>query len=170
MLKDRVVSDIMVDVFEFPHIPYWFSIRQAAGIFKATIPREDKCFNPMGILVFDEKYNLLGTLNLKSILKGLEPSFLRPSSKAQVLEEDIVALSSLWDAETTRESAERPVSDIMVPARILVAPDDPVTKAAFLMMRHDLTLMPVLDGRKKLVGMVRIVEVFDALTDSALKD
>lgn len=170
MIQERVVSAIMVDVFDFPHIPYWFSIRQAIGIFRATMPSDEKCFSPMGILVFDEKYNLLGTLNLKSILRGMEPTFLKPPSRAQVLDEDAALLSSLWDADKSKESAERPVSEIMVPAKFFVGPDDPVTKAAYVMMRNDLTLLPVLDGKRKLVGMVRIVEIFEELTGDILKD
>jgi hypothetical protein len=29
-------ANIMEDIFEFPHLPYWFTLRQAIDIIKAT--------------------------------------------------------------------------------------------------------------------------------------
>ena len=71
----------------------------------------------MAVLVFDEKYNLMGTLTLKDILRGLEPRFLKPSATAQVPEEDEAGLSVIWDTLFTKRRkslAEKPVNEIMV--------------------------------------------------------
>ncbi|MDO9287669.1 MAG: hypothetical protein Q7T83_02630, partial [Thermodesulfovibrionales bacterium] len=97
MSKGKVAKDVMIDVFEFPHIPYWFSIPQAIGRVKQSLLSSEKCHHPLAVLVFDEKYNLLGTLSLKDILRGLEPKFLKPNTKAQVHAEDESGLSVLWD-------------------------------------------------------------------------
>ncbi|MDP2157200.1 MAG: CBS domain-containing protein, partial [Nitrospirota bacterium] len=125
MSKAKQVKDVMVDVFDYPHIPYWFSVRQAIGIIKKSLLSGEKCHYPMAVLVFDEKYNLLGTVSLKDILKGLEPNFLKPSKKAQVHEEDDSGLSVLWDTlfKESREAAERPVSEIMAPTKLFVKPE-----------------------------------------------
>lgn len=172
-MSKKAVKDIMVDVFEFPHIPYWFTLRQAMGIVKKSLLSGDKCHHPMAILVFDEKYNLVGTLSLKDILRGLEPKFLRPTAKAQVHEEDESGLSSVvWDSLFDKDAAklaERPVSESMVPAKHFVSPDDPITKAAYLMARQNLILIPVLEDKKKFVGLVRMVEAFDELSEVILK-
>lgn len=172
MSKNKTARDIMVDVFEFPHIPYWFTLRQAMGIVKKSLLSGEKCHHPMAILVFDEKYNLVGTLSLKDILRGLEPNFLKPTTKAQVHEGDESGLSLVWDAlfdKDSKEAAEKPVSDAMTAAKSFVAPDDPLTKAAYLMVRHDLELVPVLEDKKKFVGLVRLMEVFDELSEAILK-
>lgn len=172
MSQWKVVKDLMVDVFDFPHIPYWFTLRQAIGIVKKSLLSGEKCHHPMAILVFDEKYNLVGTLSLKDILRGLEPRFLKPTTKAQVPEEDDAGLSLVWDAlfdRGSREAAEKPVSDAMAPAKFFVQPEDAVTKAAYLMVHNDLTLLPVLEGKKKFVGLVRMIEVFDELSLAILK-
>lgn len=169
MSTGKSVRELMVDVFEFPHIPYWFTIRQAIGIVKKSLIGSEKCHQPMAVLVFDEKYNLLGTVGLKELLRGLEPRFLKATTaKAQVLPEDESGLALVWDTlfdSKTREMAERPLSEVMVPAKVFVRPDDPVTKAAYLMVHNDLALLPVLDG-KKFVGVVRLVEVFSALSEA----
>ncbi len=162
----------MLDVFEYPHIPYWFSIRQAIGIIKKSILTKEKCLHPIAILVFDEKYNLVGTISLKDILRGLEPKFLKPVTKAQVHEEDESGLSVLWANLFNKESkvaAERPVSEVMAPAKVFAQPGDPITKAAYMMIHNDLILLPVLEDQKKLVGLVRIVEVFNELSAAVLE-
>ena len=81
MSNGKVVKDVMIGIFEYPHVPYWFSIGQAIRIVKVSFISSKKYTDPMAILVFDEKYNLMGTLTLKDILRGLEPSFLKPIGK-----------------------------------------------------------------------------------------
>lgn len=172
MTEIKAVKDVMVDVFDFPHMPYWFTVRQAIGIVRKSLLNGEKCHQPMAILIFDEKYNLLGTLSLKDIMRGLEPKFLRPITKAQVPAEDESGLAMLWDtffSRDTKERAERPVGEIMVPAKFFVKPDDPVTKAAYLMVHNDLQLLPVLEDKKKFVGLVRMIEVFDELSNAVTK-
>ena len=173
MSNGRVAKDVMIGIFEYPHVPYWFSISQAIRIVKVSFISSKKYPDPMAILVFDEKYNLMGTLTLKDILRGLEPRFLKPSAKAQVAEEDESALSLIWDTlftQGTKELAEKPVSEIMVPAKYFVEPGDPLTKAAYLMLHHDLVLLPVLENKKKFVGLVRMIEVFDEISNALLKE
>lgn len=173
MSDSKVVKDVMIGIFEYPHVPYWFSIGQAIRIVKVSFISTKKYPDPMAILIFDEKYNLMGTLTLKDILKGLEPRFLKPSEKAQVPAEDESALSLIWDTlftQGTKELAEKPVSEIMVPAKHFVEPGDPLTKAAYLMLHHDLVLLPVLESKKKFVGLVRMIEVFDEISNGILKE
>jgi len=173
MSNGKVVKDVMIGIFEYPHVPYWFSIGQAVRIVKVSFISAKKYPDPMAVLVFDEKYNLMGTLTLKDILKGLEPRFLKPSVKAQLAEEDESGLSLIWDTlftQGTKELAEKPVSEIMTPAKQFVEPGDPVTKAAYLMLHNDLALLPVLEEKKKFVGIVRMIEVFDAVSDTIVKE
>ena len=173
MSDSKAVKDVMIGIFEYPHVPYWFSISQAIGIVKVSFLSAKKYPDPMAILVFDEKYNLMGTLTLKDILRGLEPRFLKPSAKAQVAEEDETGLSLIWDTlfvKGTKELAEKPVSEIMVPAKYFVEPTDPITKAAYLMLHHDLILLPVLENKKKFVGVVRMIEIFDEISNAIVKE
>lgn len=173
MSDSKVTKDVMIGIFEYPHVPYWFSISQAIRIVKVSFISTKKYPDPMAILVFDEKYNLMGTLTLKDILKGLEPTFLKPSGKAQVPEENETALSLIWDTlftKGTKELAEKPVSEVMVPAKYFVEPNDPLTKAAYLMLHHDLVLLPVLENKKKFVGLVRMIEVFDEISNAVMQE
>ena len=173
MHSDKKVKDLMIGVFDYPHIPYWFSIDQAMKIIKASFIKEKKYTEPLAILVFDEKYNLLGTLTLKDILRGLEPRFMRPTDKAQAYIQEGQELSIIWDtlfASESKELAQKPVNEIMVPTKYFVEPDDSIAKAAYLMIHDDLPLLPVLEAKKKFVGLVRMIEIFDELTNVIIKE
>ena len=173
MTESKIVKDLMIDVFEYPHVPYWFTIKQAIMVIKKSLIETEKCFHPLAILIFDEKYNLLGTLTMKDIIRGLEPTFMRPSEKAQAYISEGEELSLIWDTLFTAESkqlAEKPVGDIMVPAKFFVEPNDPITKAAYIMIFRELGLLPVLDNKKKLVGLVRMIEIFNELSSTIIKE
>jgi Mg/Co/Ni transporter MgtE len=172
MQSDKKVKDLMIGIFDYPHIPYWFSIDQAMKIIKVSFIKEKKYTEPLAILVFDEKYNLLGTLTLKDILRGLEPRFMRPTEKAQGYIQEEKDLSLIWDtlfSEESKDLSQTIVSEIMIPAKYFVEPDDSIAKAAYLMIHHDLILLPVLENKKKFVGLVRMIEIFDELSDAILK-
>ena len=173
MQSDKKVKDLMIGVFDYPHIPYWFSIDQAMKIIKASFIKEKKYTEPLAILVFDEKYNLLGTLTMKDILRGLEPRFMRPSDKVQGYIQEEKELSLIWDTLFARESkelAQKTVNEIMIPTKYFVEPDDSIAKAAYLMIHDDLPLLPVLEAKKKFVGLVRMIEIFDELTNIITKE
>jgi len=172
MVQVKQVKDLMVDIFDFPHMPHWFTIRQAIGIIKASAADTKKYPGPLTILVFDEKYCLLGTMGLRDILKGIEPRFQQAAAKVQVPEHDESGLKMLWDGLFSQESkvmAERPVREVMNPIKFSVGPGDPATKAAYLMIHNDLALLPVLEDSKKFVGLVRMVELFDAMSNTVME-
>lgn len=171
MRNHKRVKDIMIDISEFPHIRNGVTIGETIQIIKSLLPKAEKSLHPIGILVFDEHYNFLGTLSLKDILKGLEPQFMRPPTKAQVYEQEEQEMSLIWDVLFDKESgnlAEEAIDALIMPAKSYVEPGDPITKAAYLMIHHDLMFLPVLEGGKKCVGIVRMTDVFDELSTAVL--
>ena len=172
MKEHKKIRGIMEDIFKFLHIPYWFTVKQSIGIIKNAFLGKETSPYSMEILVFEEKYNLIGTLSLNDILKALEPRFMKATTKAQGLQEEEVDLSVIWDKRIEEESSElsqQTVGDYMTPVKFFVAPDDPVTKAAYLMIHHGLQLLPVLENKKKLVGVVRIIEIFNYIAEIVLR-
>ena len=173
MSDSKAVKDVMINISDYPHVSQGSSIKEAIKIAKASFVKNNKYCEPLAILVFDEKSRLLGTLTPKDILRGLEPRFLKPTTKAQVPEEDEAALSIIWDSlfdKESRDLAETSVGGIMSPARYFVEPSDHITKAAYLMLHHDLVLLPVLEKKKKFVGLVRMIEIFDEISNAILKE
>jgi CBS-domain-containing membrane protein len=107
------------------------------------------------VLVFDEKYNLVGTANLRDIIKGLEPRW--PGAAAESL------------AAGAKGAAEAPVATVMRSAAAFVEPDAGVAAAARVIVEHGLELVPVLEANKKLIGVVRWQEVFQECSRTALE-
>jgi len=165
----KKVEEIMVSIFDYPHIPYWFSFSQAIRIANASFRNgSKKCLEPMAMLVFDERYNLLGTLSLQDIMRGLDPKFSvdRPGANPEPDE------ASGWDsclADGLKGFSMRQVSEIMSNTRHFCEPQDLLSKAAYLMAGNNLSLLPVLEKKKKLVGLVRMLDIFDAISVEVLK-
>ncbi|MCG6551785.1 MAG: CBS domain-containing protein [Candidatus Magnetominusculus sp. LBB02] len=160
MSSERKVKDLMTDISEFPHIPYWFTIRQAIGIIKSA--GLEKAPHQIVVLVLEEKYHLIGTLGIKEILKGLEPVFLKMSS--QPGHEGDIALSLVWDTMfdmSNKELVQKPVSDILYPIEHFAGTDDHLAKAAYTMLQNDLFLLPVLEDKRKLVGLIMLSDIFN---------
>ena len=158
------VSDIMEDIFEFPHLPYWFTLRQAIDIIKATGVTVGASDFPRAILVFDEKYNLLGTLDIRDILRGLDPLMKECASQATVPDPATLFGKPVVDL------LDRPVSEFMRPAELFIGPDDPASLAAYYMVTQSRAYLPVLEEKRKLVGIVKMMNVFNAITDSLLAE
>jgi len=162
MAIQTTVREIMVDVFEFPHIPYWFTLRQAAGIVRNTLLGGEKHVQPLVVLVFDEKYNLVGMANLREIMKGLEPLWAAAATAPAA------AAAAAAAAAGAKPASEAPVATVMRSTEAFVEPEASVADAARLIVEHGLELVPVLEDRKKLIGVVRWQEVFRECSRAAL--
>jgi CBS domain-containing protein len=55
-----------------------------------------------------------------------------------------------------------PVGDVMMKDVVTIAPDEPVSAAAELIVKHDVSLLPVMDG-ERLVGVINRHDVLRAL-------
>lgn len=158
-------SDVMIPLENYPHMPYWFTLRQAmAEMESSQLEVDGRKSLPRGVLVFDERYQLLGMVGRRDILRGLEPDFMAPGVHQKELydvavDTNLSELSFDRIATRLRERAERPVSDVMVPVRVTVQADDHFIKVVHEMTRNDLSFIPVLRGGK-VVGVVRTVELF----------
>jgi CBS-domain-containing membrane protein len=167
-MSTKVAGDIMIPLDEYPHIPHWFTLRQAVmELEKAEIiDKTGRRSLPRALLVFHEGYQLLGIVRRRDILRGLEPKFLRmmPLPERRKLFDidvdiNLIDLSSGKVANAMREQAEQKVSEVMQTITTTVQFDDHLAKIIYKMITQDLNLIPVLkDG--KIIGVVRSVDVF----------
>ncbi len=168
-------GDIMIPMDEYPHIPYWFTLRQAIVEMEGSeLERNGRKSLPRVVLVFNEKYELLGMVRRRDILRGLEPEFLsqKPLSYRRKLfdvrvDPDLSELSFDKVIAGVRERAERPVSEIMIPIEVTVDYDDHIVKVIYEMNLHNLSILPVLKDNK-VIGVVRTVDVFHEIAKSVL--
>jgi len=162
----KQAGDLMIPLDEYPHIPYWFTLRQTiAELESSVIEIEGKRSLPRWILIFDEKYQLLGTARRRDILRGLEPDFLthhplevRKDMFSVEIDPNISELSYDKLVEGMRKQAERPVSDVMNPIITTVDYEDHLMKVIYELVDHNVSMVPVLK-EKKVVGVIRSVDL-----------
>jgi DNA-binding NarL/FixJ family response regulator len=164
----KKVKDFMIPLEDYPHIPYWFTLRQAMAIVREAAIKFEGSFEPRAVLVFDEKYQLMGMLTLRDIIKGLEPKFAKDAGLIKA-DPNLAVLMGDMFGPGMREASQKPVSDVMSPIKVTVNGEDHITKALFLMIQENVGMMPVLLD-KKVVGMVRMSELFKEISDVVLGD
>ncbi len=174
MPNAKKVRDLMVKITEYPHIPYWLSVRDAIAMIHTTYDATAGLGEHRMVLVFDEAYQLQGVLTLKNLLTGIEPKFLRKDEKSRyqgLTDHDYVKLSALMEgtfSEKCKEEAAKPVSEVMSPIRATVDVNDSVAKAAFIMLQNDVNLVPVMDGTT-VAGVLRMSDLFNELTKAVIE-
>lgn len=168
MPYEKKVKDLMIPVEDYPHIPHWFTLRQAMAIVREAAIKFEGVFEPRAVLVFDEKYQLLGILTLRDIIKGLEPKFLqetyliKPNTSLTGLIEDLLG-------PRVQQESQKPVSEVMSPIKITVEADSPMVEAIFLMIKENVGMMPVLQ-ENKVVGIIRLSELFTEISKMVLSN
>jgi CBS-domain-containing membrane protein len=170
-MKTTCASDLMIPLSDYPHMPYWFTLRQAMATLRSSrIEVDGKVSLPRAFLVFNEAYELLGVVRRRDILRGLEPRFLEgkgPSFPRKLFDvkadPDLLELGDGTLASRIRERAERPVADVMQPIRVTLQHDAPLMRVIYEMVENDLSMIPVL-REGSVVGVVRSVDVLDAVS------
>ena len=127
-MENKRVADLMIPLDSYPHIPYWFTLRQAmATLHSSRIEVDGKVSLPRAFLVFNEAYELLGVVRRRDILRGLEPQFLgkKGPDYARKLfdvktDPELLELANGKMAGQLKERAERPVGDVMQPIKVTV--------------------------------------------------
>jgi len=168
MPQEKKVREFMIPLEDYPHIPYWFTLRQAMAIVREATIKFEGSFEPRAVLVFDEKYQLMGMLTLRDIIKGLEPKFLKDSGMVKADPNLAVMMGELF-GPGLKEQAQKQVSEVMSPIRVTVSADAPIAKALALMILENVGMMPVMQDNR-VVGMVRLSELFQEISKIVLGD
>lgn len=172
MPLDRTVREICVPLAEYPHVGADARLRDACVSLREGLNTGRRYRH---VLVLNARRELVGILGMRDILRGLFPDYLRSGvldHHAQGPVPDFPSLTLIW-AETCQQqckaAADRPVREFMgsVPARVDI--DDPITKAAYLMVIHDISMLPVTEG-SALAGVVRLIDVFHEAAQAVLDD
>jgi CBS domain-containing protein len=166
MSNTKKVKELMIPLEDYPHIPYWFTLRQAMAIVREAAIKFEGSFEPRAVLVFDEKYQLMGMLTLRDIIKGLEPRFMHETALVKADPNLTVLMGDLF-GPGMREASQKPVSEVMSPIKVTIAGSDPIAKAVFLMIQENVGMMPVIQD-SKVAGMIRLSDLFTEISKLVL--
>ena len=156
-MDKKKIKDLVIPLTEYPHMPYWATLREAIAQLNVAFETGHHT-----ILVFDEAYTLVGMLLQKDILRGLEPKF------AQHYDEGVPIL---WDSLLESGGEQRlaqPIKEFMSDAKVTVDANDSVLKASHIMLHEEAYLLPVME-EDKLLGVVRMGDIFQQITNALLK-
>ena len=168
MTKTKKASELMIPLEAYPHVPYWFSIRQAVAIMEQAEEGSDgrsRLIGARSVLVFNETYNLLGIIRRRDIFGGLRANVMHdsdrqaqtfPAAKNEPAKETSSSDSLVREILT---QAERPISEVMQPIRSTVDYEDHLLQVMSKMVDENASTLPVL-REGVVVGVVRSVEVF----------
>jgi CBS domain-containing protein len=168
MPGEKKVKDLMISLEDYPHIPFWFTLRQTIAIVREEAIKLEGTFAFRAVLVFDEKYQLMGLLTLRDIIKGLEPRFLHETGLFKSDPSLVLMIGDLF-GPGLKEAAQKPVSEVMSPIKVTVQGNDPIAKALFLMIKGDVGLIPVMED-SKVAGMIRLSDLFKEISNIVLGD
>ena len=166
MSYHKTAKDLMIPLEDYPHIPYWFTLRQAMAIVREAAIKFEGQFEPRAVLVFDEKYQLMGILTLRDIITGLEPKFLQETMLIK-MDPSLTVLMGDFCGPKMKEQSQRPVSEVMSPIKVTVNAEDPITKPLYLMIKENIGLIPVMQGGK-VAGMLRLSDLFGEISKMVL--
>lgn len=174
-MQTKRAGEIMVPLDHYPHIPYWFTIRQAiAELETAEIEVNGRRSIPRVVLVFDEAYRLMGFIRRRDILRGLLPSFLQEEIahyQRKLFDVHVDPnLSEVFSDEETdeiRELANNPVSGIMNPIVHTADAEDHILKVIREMVVNNYYMLPV-QKNGKIVGVVRSIDVLHEMAELVL--
>ncbi len=77
MPNQKKVRDEMIPLMDYPHIPQWFTLRQAVAMVRESTIKNAGIYKPRALLVFDQDHRLAGLLTIRNLVKGLQPDFLQ---------------------------------------------------------------------------------------------
>jgi CBS domain-containing protein len=166
MSEPKKVKDLMIPLEDYPHIPFWFTLRQAMAIVREAAVKFEGSFEPRAVLVFDEKYQLMGILTLRDIIKGLEPRFMHETALVKADPNLTVLMGDLF-GPGMREASQKPVSEVMSPIKVTIQGNDLLAKAIFMMIQENVGMMPVVQD-SKVAGMIRLSDLFTEISKLVL--
>ena len=168
MANDQKVKDIMIPLEDYPHIPHWFTLRQAMAIIREAAVKCEGAFEPRAMLVFDDKYQLMGILTIRDIITGLEPRVLQEAGLSE-LNPNLTVFKGDFLGPNLKEHSQRLVSEVMSPIKATVDGNAPIFEPLYPMIKENIGLMPVIRAGK-VAGMIRFSDLFNEIAQVVLGD
>lgn len=175
-MEEITAEDLMIPLDRYPHIPYWFTLRQAmAEMDKAHLEVDGRQSLPRVVLVFDEEYRLMGLVRRRDILRGIVPNRPAESSEADGEYDPSFRRNAPSSSPSLEQSlphviqrSEQRVSEVMAPIRCSVNHDTPLMQVVETLIDHDTSLVPVLK-EYSVVGVCRSVDILHRIVGLILK-
>jgi len=156
---ERKVRDLMIPLDDYDSISQDKSIKDAFVVMEKT--------GHHAILILDKENEPIGQLSYRDLLIGLEPkynmrmwgdSWLTPTTFENY---PVFHYEGKFSGRCKAEAGKR-VAEIMSPLAVAIDADASLAKAVHMMVSENIGRMPVVEGTK-IVGMIRLIEIFEEM-------
>ena len=152
------VRDIMEAVKDYLYPEE--TLREAVNKMK-VIKRQGTGIGVKGLIVIDEKGNLVGMVSIKEILKAIIPYYM------EIVEVEEFTWNGMLE-QMAKKVADKKVKEIMEKDVVTIHDYAPLMECATLMVKHDLQRIPVLDENGKVTGIVYVRDLYYAVVKALL--
>jgi len=162
---EMTTGGLAIPIDAYPHLHEDQTLQEAIAVIRSFSCEEQLQFSEL--LVLNDREQLSGRVTVRELLEGLEPRLLKRKRKWKFegLEDDYPNLAILWEESFFKKChgrAGKPIKEFLSPIKRTVKVTDPLLKTLYIMMRKQENNLPVL-MKKRVVGVVRIKEVFAAI-------
>jgi len=181
-VEEKKVKDLMVPIAEYATVAEDATLKEAlAALDKAQKQFDDDRYAHRAIIVINSVQQVVGKVSQIDVLKALEPKYMdlcEPGSESGMTRygftkkffTDMCTQYNLWAtpmSQLVRQAANRPVKSFMYTpeAGEYITEDSSLEEAIHMLVlgRHQ-SLLVIKD--KKIVGVLRLVDVFREITDA----
>lgn len=166
--KERfLVKGMFIPMKRFPHIDEDLNLHEAVKALQEYTCGQYERMRYSEMLVVNRQNQLVGRVNLQSVLKGLDPNLGQIFKGFEGKPGEFPNLAILWGDsffEACHARFGKNIKEFMTPLPPAVKVNESGLKALSIMLSHNETVLPVVseDGAEVL-GVIRLEEVFNAI-------
>lgn len=162
-----LVKGLIIPMKRFPHIDENQSLHEAVKILRGYTCGQNERMRYSEMLVVNAQHQLVGRLNLQSVLKGLDPNLAQVFKGYEGKAGEFPNLPILWGDSFFKACHSRfgkNAREFMTPLPTPVKANESALKALSIMLAHNETVLPVLsESGDEVVGVIRLEEIFNGI-------
>lgn len=165
--KTSVIRDLVIPLNHYPHLNENQTLQEAIQSFMSYRDNEQGRLRYAGLLVVNDKNQLIGKLSILDIMHGLVPHLV-DAAKAEKFEgkdTEYPNLSFLYEESTFTEcgkNLQKPVKSLLQSIDFTLSADTHILKALAMMSHRKDFSVPVTDNGSVL-GMLQLEEIFNVM-------
>lgn len=163
-MQERQAKEVMIPIEKYATVKESDTLKAALFVLRDSLAADSGGHRTLGVL--NDRGDLTGFLTVRSILKSLEILPLKDNPAAGTGWR--VPLVDSWARFFMRgrleKIAEIKVKEVMRPVeKVFVQEDTPLPEVARTVLRNRVNHIPVLNEEKKVVGIIRSIDILDII-------
>ncbi|AGF78496.1 cAMP-binding and CBS domain-containing putative signal-transduction protein [Desulfocapsa sulfexigens DSM 10523] len=170
--KTSIIRDIIIPLDRYPQLNENQTLQEAMETFRSFRAEQQDCACYKGILVVNDKNQLVGKLSLMDIMHGLVPRLVDATNvdkyEGKGKDSEFPNLSFLYEDKTFSgcgKNKQKSIKSLMKAITFSLPADTHMLKALVMMEHRKDFNVPVTDNGT-IIGMLRLEEIFNSMCTS----